>query len=144
MAHIFVEQLIQTPVEEQEIEIASLSRPQSTDAHAGKNPVNHVGKIYAYFASHLAQQIATNVSGIREVYVQLCSQIGKPIDAPLATSLKLVLRAGVSLADVQAAAESIVANGLARMNEFTKHTKQLMTEEFYCTWEQNLGCARCT
>lgn len=120
--------------------IISLNRPQGTEAHAGKNPASHVGKIYSYFSSHLAQQIYSRVTGIREVYVHLCSQIGKPIDSPLATSLKLILEPGIALADVKQAAESIVAEEFARINDFTL---QLATVDFYRSWEERLRCDCC-
>jgi len=121
--------------------VISLNRPQSTEAHAGKNPVSHVGKIYSYFSSHVAQQIASKVNGIREVYVQLCSQIGRPIDKPLTTSLKLILEPGASLDDVRADAESVAAEELARMNEFAS---MLATDDFYRTWEQGMRCDCCS
>ena len=120
--------------------VISLNRPQSTEAHAGKNPVSHVGKIYSYFSSHVAQQIASRVNGIREVYVQLCSQIGRPIEMPLTTSLKLILEPGASLADVRADAERVAAEQLTRMNEFAS---MLATGDFYRTWEQGMNCDCC-
>lgn len=120
--------------------VISLNRPQSAEAHAGKNPVSHVGKIYSYFSSHLAEQISANVPGIREVYVQLCSQIGKPIDAPLTTSLKLILQPRFALHDIKQAVESVVVEELRRMNEFTM---RLATEDFYRSWEDRLRCECC-
>ena len=120
--------------------VISLNRPQSSEAHAGKNPVSHVGKIYSYFSSHVAQQIALKVNGLREVYVQLCSQIGRPIDKPLAISLKLILEPGASLDDVRADAESVAAEELARMSEFAS---TLATDDFYRTWEQGMRCDCC-
>ena len=120
--------------------VISLNRPQSTEAHAGKNPVSHVGKIYSYFASHLAQQVHSRVSGIREVYVHLCSQIGRPIDAPLTTSLKLILEPGLCLGDIKQTSESVVAEELTRMNDFIV---QLTTEDFYRSWEERLRCECC-
>ena len=120
--------------------VISLNRPQSVEAHAGKNPVSHVGKIYSYFSSHLAEQISAKVPGIHEVYVQLCSQIGKPIDAPLMTSLKLILEPRFALRDVKQAAETVVLDELNRMNEFTM---RLATEDFYRSWEDRLRCECC-
>ena len=105
-----------------------------------KNPVSHVGKIYSYFSSHLAEEIAAKVPGIREVYVQLCSQIGKPIDTPLTTSLKLILEPKFAFHDVKHAVETVVVEELGRMNEFTM---QLATEDFYRSWEDRLKCECC-
>ncbi|MBM3309782.1 MAG: methionine adenosyltransferase [Candidatus Altiarchaeales archaeon] len=63
-------------------------RPVSLEATAGKNPVNHVGKIYNLLASKMAEDIAK--AGAEQIYVRLMSQIGKPIDQPLVASLQLI------------------------------------------------------
>jgi S-adenosylmethionine synthetase len=63
-------------------------RPVSLEAVAGKNPVNHVGKIYNLLADKIAAEIAQ--AGAKQVYVRLMSQIGKPIDQPLVASLQLI------------------------------------------------------
>ncbi|HEV3483421.1 MAG TPA: hypothetical protein VGR97_13965 [Candidatus Acidoferrales bacterium] len=64
----------------------------------------------------------------------------RPDSAPLATSLKLILEPGASFADVKQAAESLAADELARMNEFTM---QLTKEDFYRSWEDRLRCECC-
>lgn len=116
--------------------IISLNRPQGIEAHAGKNPVNHVGKIYSYLATDVARQIHSKVQGVREVYVYLCSQIGRPIDDPLVSSLKLVLAKGVSLGDVSRQAECILSEQLADIAGFTA---SLGTHDFYQSWEERRG-----
>jgi S-adenosylmethionine synthetase len=56
-------------------------RPMSLEAMAGKNPVNHVGKIYNRFAPDLARAIVEE--GLAEAaQIWIVSQIGKPIDQP--------------------------------------------------------------
>uniref|UniRef100_A0A7C2V8W3 S-adenosylmethionine synthase n=1 Tax=Ignisphaera aggregans TaxID=334771 RepID=A0A7C2V8W3_9CREN len=65
-------------------------RPMSLEATAGKNPVSHVGKIFNVVANMLANRIYKEVSGVREVYVGILSQIGKPINEPLAVDIKIV------------------------------------------------------
>jgi S-adenosylmethionine synthetase len=99
--------------------IIALNRPIGTEAAAGKNPVSHVGKIYTLLTHRIAGEIYANVPGLREVYIWLCSQIGKPIDQPLIASAQLVLQHDVALADVQAAVESVIAHQLAIVNDFT-------------------------
>ncbi|MFP3307999.1 MAG: methionine adenosyltransferase, partial [Acidilobus sp.] len=64
-------------------------RPMSLEAAAGKNPVNHIGKIYNVVATELAQLIYTKVPNVREVYVRLLGQIGRPIDDPLIADVSL-------------------------------------------------------
>jgi S-adenosylmethionine synthetase len=116
--------------------IISFSRPQSIEAHAGKNPVNHVGKIYSYFAAHTAHQIYSQVRGLREVYVQLCSQIGRPIDDPLASSVKLVLTEGASFDDVRRDVHCIFSEELKQIARFSA---SLATPGFYRDWEAKLN-----
>lgn len=108
------------------------NRPQSIEAHAGKNPVNHVGKIYSYFTHHVARQIHSRVDGIREAYVYLCSQIGRPIHEPLVSSIRLILEPRVSLKDVCPQVQAVLADELAQIHEFTA---QLAAQDFYARWE---------
>jgi S-adenosylmethionine synthetase len=68
-------------------------RPVSLEATAGKNPVNHVGKIYNILATRIAEDIAS--AGAKQAYVRLMSQIGKPIDQPLVASIQLIGDASV-------------------------------------------------
>ncbi|MBN2251254.1 MAG: methionine adenosyltransferase [Candidatus Altiarchaeota archaeon] len=63
-------------------------RPMSLEATAGKNPVNHVGKIYNLLSKEIAKEIAEE--GAEQVYVRILSQIGKPIDDPLIASVQMV------------------------------------------------------
>ncbi|MEM1713959.1 MAG: methionine adenosyltransferase, partial [Desulfurococcaceae archaeon] len=68
-------------------------RPVSMEATAGKNPVNHVGKIYNVLAKLIAEKIYSEHSDeVSDVYVEILSQIGKPIDQPLIASVKLIPR----------------------------------------------------
>ena len=63
-------------------------RPMSMEATSGKNPINHVGKIYNLLSNKIAQDIAD--AGAQQVYVRIMSQIGKPIDQPLIASIQMV------------------------------------------------------
>jgi len=65
-------------------------RCMTLEAAAGKNPRNHVGKIYSIAAQQIADQIAESVAGVRNVQVYLVSQIGRPIDTPAAVDIQLV------------------------------------------------------
>lgn len=104
--------------------VIALNRPMSTEAAAGKNPVSHVGKIYNLLSYAIAQEIASQVEGVGEVYVWLCSQIGKPLDHPLIASAQLVLQSGAMLADIKPAVEGIIAKELSSIHEFTKRLAQ--------------------
>jgi S-adenosylmethionine synthetase len=65
-------------------------RPISLEATAGKNPVNHVGKIYNVVARNIAEKIYESIDMAKDVYVELLSQIGKPIDQPQVASIKII------------------------------------------------------
>lgn len=99
--------------------VISLNRPMGTEAAAGKNPVSHVGKIYTLLTHRMAAEIYASVPGLREVYVWLCSQIGKPIDQPLIASAQLILQKGVALADVEPQVTYVIEHELAHIHEFT-------------------------
>ena len=99
--------------------VIALNRPMSTEAAAGKNPVSHVGKIYTLLSHRIADEIYRAVPGIREVYVWLCSQIGRPIDEPLIASAQLALGEGASLISVEGEVERIVSEELDGIYDFT-------------------------
>ncbi|MFH1721323.1 MAG: methionine adenosyltransferase [Candidatus Altiarchaeota archaeon] len=61
-------------------------RPTSLEATSGKNPYNHVGKIYNILSMLMAEDIAKNTCA-EEVSIRLMSQIGHPIDKPLIASI---------------------------------------------------------
>ncbi|MHA1847061.1 MAG: methionine adenosyltransferase, partial [Promethearchaeota archaeon] len=66
-------------------------RPQTLEAAAGKNPINHVGKIYSLMANEIANKIIDQSGGdIVEVYVRLLSQIGHPINKPWLGDIEII------------------------------------------------------
>ena len=65
-------------------------RSMTLEATAGKNPVNHVGKVYSILANEIARQIVEEQTDVREATVKLLSEIGKPIDQPHVASVELV------------------------------------------------------
>lgn len=66
------------------------NRHMSMEATAGKNPVSHVGKIYNVLAKEISQRIYKEVDDIKEVYVKILSQIGKPITEPQAIHIQYI------------------------------------------------------
>jgi S-adenosylmethionine synthetase len=84
------------------------NRPMSLEATAGKNPVNHVGKIYNLLSHLIAQDIVKEAGGnVREVHVRILSQIGKPVDEPQVASIQLLPADGVKLAQIKGPAEAV-------------------------------------
>ncbi|HIQ10138.1 MAG TPA: methionine adenosyltransferase [Euryarchaeota archaeon] len=84
------------------------SRRMSLEAVAGKNPVNHPGKIYSVLANEIAKDIHESLSGVQEVYVYLLSKIGKPIDEPEMVHVQILPENGTDLNELQPDAEDIV------------------------------------
>ena len=99
--------------------LITFNRPQSLEAAAGKNPVNHVGKIYNVLSHEIARRIHKEVAGVKEVTVYLCSQIGKPLDEPLQASARLILQEGLNLDDVREQVRTIIQVELAYIEAFT-------------------------
>ena len=95
-------------------------RPMSLEATAGKNPINHVGKIYNVLAMQMAEKVYREVEGISEVYIKVLSQIGKPIDQPLMTDVQLILSKGATLDRIRGDVESIVDEGLANLHKISE------------------------
>ncbi|MEW6189418.1 MAG: methionine adenosyltransferase [Actinomycetota bacterium] len=98
--------------------VIALNRPMGTEAAAGKNPVSHVGKIYNILTHKMANTIFQEVSGIREVYVWLCSQIGMTIDQPKIASAQLILEPGISFDLVSKKVKEVMDFELSRIDEF--------------------------
>jgi S-adenosylmethionine synthetase len=91
------------------------NRPMSLEATCGKNPINHVGKIYNLLSTEAARQIAAEVQGIDEVYIKILSQIGKPIDEPHIASIQIVPKGGVDMKSLEAGATEILDEWLANI-----------------------------
>jgi S-adenosylmethionine synthetase len=89
------------------------NREMSLEAAAGKNPVNHVGKLYNILAGRISDEIYEIADC--EVYVKLLSQIGKPIDDPLMASVELIGGPQCRSCDI----EAIVAKQLAQVTDLT-------------------------
>lgn len=104
--------------------LIALNRPRGSEAAAGKNPVSHVGKIYNVLTHLLANRIHTEIPGLREVVIWLCSRIGEPVDRPQIVSVQIHLHPGVTLSDVVGPIRQAVEEELARMPVFCKELAQ--------------------
>ncbi len=96
------------------------NRPMSMEATSGKNPVNHIGKIYNLLSTEIAQAAVEEVEGIRQLQVRLLSQIGKPIDQPHVADAELVTEEGVDLADVRPDVAAAIDRELADVTSVTE------------------------
>ncbi|MCD6084996.1 MAG: methionine adenosyltransferase [Desulfurococcales archaeon] len=105
-------------------------RPMSLEATAGKNPVSHVGKLYNVLAKKIAERIIREVPKIREVYVELLSQIGQPIDQPLVASAKVLLNEGITLQSVKSDVEGIIGEELEDITKLTERVVEMQEQLF--------------
>ena len=96
------------------------NRPMSMEATSGKNPVNHIGKIYNLLSTRIAESVTDEVDGIRDLQVRLLSQIGRPIDEPHVADAQLVTEEGVELSDIEAAVLAIVDDELENVSDVTR------------------------
>jgi S-adenosylmethionine synthetase len=99
--------------------VIAINRPMGTEAAAGKNPVSHVGKIYTIFTHEVAQKVYEEVPGIREVYIWMVSQIGKPIDQPV-TAAQVILEKGIRKSAAERRIRDVVDRELAGINVFCR------------------------
>ncbi|MEF8779115.1 MAG: methionine adenosyltransferase [Haloferacaceae archaeon] len=96
------------------------NRPMSMEATSGKNPVNHIGKIYNLLSTEIAESVVDEVDGIRDLQVRLLSQIGRPIDQPHVADAQVVTVDGVELPEIEGEIRAIVDRELANVTDVTR------------------------
>ena len=96
------------------------NRSMSMEATSGKNPVNHIGKIYNLLSTEIAQRVVEEIDGIREVRIRLLSQIGQPIDHPEVADATIVTESGVTLDDIEPDATDIIDRELTNVTDVTE------------------------
>ncbi|WP_121821496.1 methionine adenosyltransferase [Halostella salina] len=96
------------------------NRSMSMEATSGKNPVNHIGKIYNLLSTSIAESVVAEVDGIRDLRVRLLSQIGRPIDQPHIADVEVVTEDGVSVGDIEDEVVPIVDDELANVTDVTE------------------------
>ncbi|WP_299234549.1 methionine adenosyltransferase [Natronomonas sp.] len=96
------------------------NRSMSMEATSGKNPVNHIGKIYNLLSTEIARTVVANVDGIEEIRIRLLSQIGQPIDRPHVADAALVTEDGVSVEDIEGEVSEIIDAELANVTDITQ------------------------
>lgn len=91
-------------------------RPMTMESVAGKNPVNHVGKLYNLAAGLIAADLVSEVEGILAAQCLMVSEIGRPIEQPQIIDLQILPAQGASLAVMAPRAEDIVRRHLAGLH----------------------------
>src|SRR5438552_2779889 len=100
-------------------------RPMSMEAAAGKNPVTHVGKLYNLLSFDIAERLVKEHEGkVKEVWVRIVSQIGKPIDEPQAAAAQIIPEKGTSLKSIQKDAEALIDEELENIYKLTDRIMQ--------------------
>jgi S-adenosylmethionine synthetase len=91
-------------------------RPMTMESLAGKNPVNHVGKLYNLAASLIAHDLVTGNDRIRAAQCVMVSEIGRPIEQPQILDLQILPAAGASVAALAPHTEEVARRHLARLS----------------------------
>jgi len=94
-------------------------RPMSLEAVCGKNPINHVGKLYNVLGTEIAREIVKRGQGdIIEAHVKLLSQIGRPITDPWVNSIELIPAGNIDFSSAKRIAEEVSAEKLSKESFF--------------------------
>lgn len=109
------------------------NRPMSMEATSGKNPINHVGKIYNLLSNKMAQDITKELDGVKQVHIMLLSQIGKPIDHPKAASAQIIVEDSYSMGSVNSDVEGIMNNWLENIGKITEMMVEGKIRTFWST-----------
>lgn len=90
-------------------------RTMSLEAVCGKNPINHVGKIYNILATNMSREIVKRGEGnIVEAHVKLLSQIGRPITDPWINSIELIPAENVNFTSIEKIATEVSEEMLSK------------------------------
>ena len=82
--------------------------------------MSHVGKIYNALCYRIANRVMDDVTGVKEVYVWLLSQIGKPINDPNVISAQIIPEKGVELKHVSSSIDEIISDEFDHLHEFCR------------------------
>ena len=96
------------------------NRPMSMEATSGKNPVNHIGKIYNLLSTEIAEAVTADVDGIRQLQLRLLSQIGRPIDHPHVADAQVITEEDVNLDAISEDIQSTIDEELADVTGITQ------------------------
>jgi S-adenosylmethionine synthetase len=69
-------------------------RPMSLEAVCGKNPLNHVGKLYNVAAQQIAERIVNECQAVETAQCCLVSEIGQPITGPTTIDIAIATSDG--------------------------------------------------
>ncbi|AWB27670.1 methionine adenosyltransferase [Halococcoides cellulosivorans] len=96
------------------------NRPMSLEATSGKNPVNHIGKIYNLLSTEIARAVYERVDAVRQIQIRLLSQIGQPIDQPHLADAHVVTEAGTPVSAVEDDVSAVIDDELDGITDLTR------------------------
>ncbi|MCQ2737250.1 MAG: methionine adenosyltransferase [archaeon] len=105
-------------------------RPMSMEASSGKNPINHVGKIYNLLSNKIAHDVIDEVEGVKQINLMILSQIGKPIDQPKAASAGIILEDGYDMDKVSPKVNAIIDKWLEDISVITEEVVEGKAQTF--------------
>ncbi|MBP2172326.1 methionine adenosyltransferase [Methanococcus voltae] len=94
-------------------------RPMSMEATSGKNPINHIGKIYNILANTVAEDVA-KIEGVKECQIRILSQIGKPINEPKMLSIEIIPAEGFTVEGLNSEIEKVAQKWLDNVETVTE------------------------
>ncbi|MGD0728989.1 MAG: methionine adenosyltransferase [Candidatus Micrarchaeaceae archaeon] len=105
-------------------------RHMSLEAAAGKNPVNHVGKIYSIVSKEIAQDIVKLYPQIKECDVAIVSQIGRKIDDPKSVYIGAIMAKGEKIEPISIKVHDIAQETISNMSYITQELSMGKYEMF--------------
>jgi len=102
------------------------NRPMSMEATSGKNPVNHIGKLYNLLSTEMARSVVAEVDGIRQLQIRLLSQIGDPIDQPHVADAEVVTEPAVDVGEIH---DDVVEAIDTELEDVTSITDRIIADE---------------
>lgn len=94
-------------------------KPTSLEATAGKNPVNHVGKLYNVVAQRACDSITEEMDEVARVHCAILSEIGRPIDQPARVLIKVMPIAGCAVDKLREPVARIVQRHLHKISDLS-------------------------
>lgn len=95
--------------------IIPFQRPLSMEAVAGKNPVNHIGKLYNVISFRIADKIYAELSNeIKQVEVKLLSQIGTSITDPYIGYASIIPKGNTNVPNLEGKIKKIFEDELTK------------------------------
>ncbi|MGC8571908.1 MAG: methionine adenosyltransferase [Candidatus Micrarchaeia archaeon] len=94
-------------------------RTMTLEAAAGKNPINHTGKLYSVLSNEIAENIIKEYNQVEGCTVSIVSYIGKPINEPKNISILVNMKKGEKLDTIKNKIQDIATERLNNIKEIT-------------------------